>query len=186
MPVTSPPDAGRAGETQTSLTQISFRESGNMLMPPLSHKPPGWFRSGPLNRCWCSLTILCNLERKGEETALQGNFSQCPWLHCVADWDKFPGASGNGHTEIQAWIWKAWGPEELFYILHLLFDPQFTASCGALCCSWSQCPSAAATAFSLTALPLPYHLLVDALSQATSSPRRLDPSYLKWQGGAKF
>lgn len=39
-----------------------------------------------------------------KETALQGSFSQCPWPHSVADWDRFPGASGNGHTEIQAWI----------------------------------------------------------------------------------
>lgn len=46
-------------EKQTSLAQISFRESGNMLMPPLSQRPPGWFRSGPLKRCWCILMRLC-------------------------------------------------------------------------------------------------------------------------------
>lgn len=50
--------------------------------------------------------IMQALSVSEKETALQGSFSHCPWPHAVAAWDKFPGASGNGHTEIQAWIGK--------------------------------------------------------------------------------
>lgn len=40
-PVASLPDANRVGVTQPSLGQAFFGESGNMLIPPSSQRPPG-------------------------------------------------------------------------------------------------------------------------------------------------
>lgn len=116
-----------------------------------------------------------------KETGLQGNFSQCPWRHChwlgQVSWGRRM-SSGMDTLRFRLGSEKPEAQRSCF--------TSSTSSSLIHCSQHPVEPSVAATAFSPTALPLLYHLLVDTFSQAALSPRRLDQFISEITKGCKI
>lgn len=116
-----------------------------------------------------------------KETGLQGSFSQCPWRHChwlgQVSWGRRM-SSGMDTLRFRLGSEKPEAQRSCF--------TSSTSSSLIHCSQHPVEPSVAATAFSPTALPLLYHLLVDTFSQAALSPRRLDQFISEITKGCKI